>query len=163
MQRDAVIIASLRARVKGRAGDRGREKILADQQGTASPVEQRTPGDFGLSADLRAAQAGFQRAPLPVGAAEQVGAEGFAAEVTKPAAGPLEAGHGNNGAGQYPGRTIATQADLADPGTLTQGNGQVAGFFQGWCGKAFPLHFHMEGPGTGFFNAAVKEPSTCSQ
>ena len=81
---------------------------------------------------------------MPLAVAEEVSAQGSVTQIAKLAAGPLQAGQGNNRASQHPGLTVAAQAHFANPRLLAPGNVQLAGFFGAGQGKTFAGDFYLK-------------------
>jgi len=119
-------------------------------------TEQGAPCQFRLSRDYRSAEAGFQRAPLPVGAGEQVGAQRSIAQVKQPAPLALQTLQGNDRPGQYPGLVVAAQADFPYPGVLTVGNAQAPGLFLCRRCKALPADLNVKGMAALFLQGPCK-------
>lgn len=94
------------------------EQVFTDQQALLAVAEHRAPGHGRLATHNPITQSGFQRATLPVRAAEQIGAQGTIAKVAQATAPAFQAGQWDNGSGQHPGLAVATEPDFANPGPL---------------------------------------------
>src|SRR5690554_4037304 len=107
-------------------------------------VKERASGQSRLIGMFRPAQAGFQRAPAPVRAAEQISSQRPVTQVPELLTLALKAAGRDYRSGQHPGPAVAAQAYFPDPRLLAWRKAQGLDFFGVGVAVALMHHINMK-------------------
>ena len=118
-------------------------------------MEQGSAGKTRVAVATDFAETCFQRPPLPLRAAEQIGTQGLVAKIAQAAAVAMQTVLRDHCPGQHPRTAVTAKANFPYPGELARCQVQALGLFRGWGRKTLPenlnvkalLTFLLQGPG----------------
>ena len=118
-------------------------------------MEQGSAGKTRVTVATGFAETCFQRPPLPLRAAEQMGTQGLVAKIAQAAAMAMQTGLWDHCPSQHPRAAVTAKVNFPYPGELARCQVQELCLFRGWGRKTLPenlnvkafLTFLLQGPG----------------